>query len=115
MTPSLKALCLTSVTAALFLTAIPPVSAGWFADHHPRRAQVDRREQNQQARIRAGIANGSITPGEAAQLRSQEKALRQQERSEVRANGGSLTKSQQRQLNQEENALSHEIDQDRHN
>jgi hypothetical protein len=115
MKPSLKTVFLTSMTAGLLLTATLPASASWFSNHHPRRAEVDRREHRQQERIREGVANGSLNPGEAAQLERQEHALRQQERNEVRANGGALTKSEQRQLNQEENALSHEIHQDRHN
>jgi len=115
MKSSLKALFLTSVTASLFLTATPPASASWFSNHHPRRAQVDRREHRQQERIREGIGNGSLTPQETAQLERQEHALRQQERREVWANGGSLTKGEQRQLNREENALSHEIYRDKHN
>jgi len=80
MKSSLKVLFLTSVTASLFLTAIPPASASWFSRHHPRRAEVNRRELRQQERIREGIVNGSLTRQEAAQLEGQEHALRQQER-----------------------------------
>src|SRR5262245_12968969 len=101
MKPSVKALFLTSITASLFLTVTPPASASWFSKHHPRRAEVDRREHRQQERIREGIANGSLAPQEAAQLERQEHALRQQERTEVWTDGGSLTKGEQRQLNQE--------------
>ena len=110
-----KALVLTAVTASLFLSATPPASASWFSHHHPRRAEVDRRESRQQERIRQGIADGSLNPQEASRLERQEHALRMQERNEVRANGGSLTKGEQRQLNREEDALSDEIHHDRHN
>jgi len=93
----------------------PQASADWFSRHHPRRAEVDRREEHQQARIVRGLGNGSLAPGEAQQLETQERALRNQEREEVRTNGGYLTKQQTRQLNRDEDALSREIHHDTHN
>ena len=114
MNTALKTFVLTTVTASLCLTATPPASAWWFARQHPRRAEVDRREHRQQERIGQGIATGSLTPAEGAQLEGQERALRQQERQDVQTNGGYLTKGQQQQLNREEDALSHEIYQEKH-
>lgn len=103
-----------AVVSTLFLLPLP-ASAGWFSRHHPRRAEVNHREQNQQERIANGIQTGRLNPTEAARLENEESALKRQERQDVRANGGYLTKHQQRQLNQEENGLSHEIYQDMHN
>jgi len=114
MTKTVKTLLLTSLTAALCFTAIPPASAG-FAQRHPRRAEVNGRFRHQQGRIANGVTTGRLNAGEAANLEGQEAAIKHQERSEVRANGGFLTKGQQRQLNQEQNGLSHEIYQDKHN
>ena len=115
MITSLRALLLPSLTASLLLAMTPPASAGWFARHHPLRAEVNYREHHQQERIAHGIASGRLNPGEAAHLESEEARLKQQERADVRANGGYLTKGQYRQLNREENNLSHEIYQDKHN
>jgi hypothetical protein len=115
MKKGLVALCATTAMVGTLLVATPPASANWFSRHHPRRAEVNHREERQQDRIAHGIRNGSISPQEAQQLESQERALRLQEREEVRANGGHLTKQQTRQLNHEEDTLSHEIHHDSHN
>src|SRR5262249_51384153 len=109
------ALCTMTVMAGALAVSVPKASADWFSRHHPRRAEVNRREENQQERIARGIRNGSLTPGEAQQLETQERALRNQEHQEVRTNGGFLTKQQTQQLNHEEDALSHEIHDDTHN
>jgi hypothetical protein len=89
--------------------------ANEFAEKHPRRAEVNRRERHQQNRIANGIKSGRLNSSEAANLEGQESAIKTQERAEVKQNGGYLTKGQQRQLNQEENGLSHEIYNDKHN
>lgn len=109
------ALCATTIVAGILLGSVPQASAGWFSRHHPRRAEVDRREEQQQEQIAHGLRNGTLTPGEARQLESQERALRRQEQEEVGANGGSLTRQEYRQLNHEEDSLSHEIHHDTHN
>jgi hypothetical protein len=108
-------LCATTAVMGAFMLSAPQTSAGWFRHHHPRRAEVNRREERQQNRIAYGVRTGRLTPGEARQLESQEAALKRQEREEVRANGGTLTRRQYRQLNHEENALSREIHRDNHN
>ena len=107
--------CATAALMGALAVFASPASAGWFSRHYPRRAEVDRREERQQERIARGLRNGSLTPGEARQLETQEGALRNQEREEVRANGGYLTKQQTRQLNHEEDTLSHQIHHDTHN
>jgi len=107
--------CATTMVVGTLLGSAPQASADWFSRHHPRRAEVDRREERQQEQIAHGLRNGTLTPGEARQLESQEGALRRQEDAEVRANGGSLTGQEYRQLNHEEDSLSHEIHQDTHN
>jgi hypothetical protein len=109
------ALCATTAVMSALAVSVSQASAGWFSSHHPRRSEVNRREERQQEQIAHGLRNGTLTPAEARQLESQEGALRRQEREEVRANGGSLTKQEYRQLNHEEDTLSHEIHQDTHN
>ena len=102
----------TIATAVLYGTlasAPSPVMAEQFAREHPRRAQVNRREQRQQGRIAEGIEQGRLSAGQAARLETREAAIKRQERRDVRANGGYLTTQQQRQLNREENAASRAI------
>ena len=107
--------CATTMVVGTLLGSAPQASADWFSSHHPRRAEVNRREKWQQEQITRGLRYGTLTPGEAQQLESQEGALKRQEGAEVRANGGSLTGREYRQLNHEEDSLSHEIHQDTHN
>ena len=99
---------------ALFMALPPSASAGEFRRKHPRRAEVNRRERNQEKRIRDGVEDGKLTKEQASQLRADEKAIKTQERAEVKANGGSLTKGQQKDLNQELNAESKKIYDEKH-
>ena len=85
-----------------------------FAQKHPRRAQVNHRVKNQEKRINKDLASGKITEQQADQLKANDKAIKQQERADVKANGGYLTKDQQKQLNQEENANSKLIKDEAH-
>jgi hypothetical protein len=85
-----------------------------FAEDHPRRNQVNKRVDNQRARIKEGEKSGKLTPEQAAQLRANDRAIKEQEHAEVKANGGHLTKQEQRQLNQEENANSKLIHDEKH-
>ena len=85
-----------------------------FAEHHPRRDEVNSRVGDQRARIEAGLKSGKLTPTEAKQLLSNDKSIKQQEHADVRANGGYLTKAEQRQFNQEENANSRLIRDETH-
>ena len=89
-------------------------TGGQFAKKHPRRNQVNKRVKNQRARINQGLKNGTLTPQEAQQLRSNDNAIKTQEHADVKANGGYLTKPEQRQLNQEENANSKLIQDEKH-
>jgi hypothetical protein len=85
-----------------------------FAKKHPRRAEVNKRVQNQRERINQGVKSGQLTQQQARQLRGQENGIKAQERAEVKANGGYLTKDEQKQLNQEENHVSKEIHEEKH-
>ena len=85
-----------------------------FATEHPRRNQVNKRVDNQRARINQGVKNGELSKGQARQLRANDRAIKAQEHAEVKANGGHLTKAEQRQLNQEENANSKLIHDEKH-
>ncbi len=60
------------------------------------------------------MKSGKLTPAQAKQLLSNDRAIKQQEHADVKANGGFLTKSEQRQFNREENANSRLIRDDKH-
>jgi hypothetical protein len=85
----------------------------WKEDH-PRRAEVNKRLENQNDRIKEGRENGTLTKGQAEQLHAEDHAIRQQERAEAATQGGHITKAQQRQLNREENKVSNQIYEEKH-
>jgi len=80
----------------------------WKKDH-PRRAQVNQRLNNQNARIHKEVKSGEISKGQAAQLHKEDRSIRRQERADAAKNGGHITKTEQRQLNREENSVSRQI------
>ena len=90
----------------------PPT--GRFARQHPRRYEVNRRVANQRGRIHQGVTTGKLTSGQARQLRSDDRAIKHQEHSDVKTNGGYLTKPEQKQLNQEEHATGTLIHDEKH-
>lgn len=109
-----------STIAALALTTIlfPSLSFakgnGEWKASHPRRAEVNQRLANQNARIRAGVADGKLTHAQAAQLHAEDHQMRAEEHAMARQNGGHITKSEQRALNQQENATSRQIYSEKH-
>jgi hypothetical protein len=64
---------------------------------------------NQNARIDRKVADGPMSKAEAAKLRSNDHAIRQEERDMAKQNGGHLTKQEQKTLKQQENANSKQI------
>jgi hypothetical protein len=89
----------------LVLTSVTGASAA----AHPRRAEVNHRLAVENARIRNGVKEGTITPKEAAQLHSEVHGVRVEERADAAQHNGHITKVEQNQLNQEENAVSRDI------
>jgi hypothetical protein len=84
-------------------------NAETWNEAHPRRAQVNGRLANQNARINDERREGGITAGQARALHAQDRFIRREERFEARQNGGHITRSEQRSLNQQENAVSRDI------
>ena len=82
---------------------------GQWAKDHPRRAQVNKRLNNQSKRIKQEVETGQITKQQAAQLHTEDKQVRQEERAMASQNGGHITKQEQKTLNQQENAVSKQI------
>jgi hypothetical protein len=89
-------------------------TGGNFAVEHPRRNEVNTRVDNQRERINQGLKNGTLDKQQAQQLRTNDRAIKQQEHADVKANGGYLTGAQQKQINQEENANSQMIRDEKH-
>jgi len=76
---------------------------------HPRRAQVNERLENQNARIKKEVKEGEITKSQAAALHKEDHQIRQEERDMASQNGGHITRQEQKTLNQQENAVSKQI------
>lgn len=85
-----------------------------FAQTHPRRAEVNARLANQNARITNGVRDGQLTHGEARALRADDRAMRAEERADAAVNGGHITRAEQRNINRQENANSRAIYNGRH-
>jgi Flp pilus assembly protein TadB len=83
-------------------------AAGW-AENHPRRAEVNERLENQNARIHQERREGEITAGQAHALHAQDRFIRSEERFDASRDGGHITPGEQRTLNRQENAVSREI------
>jgi hypothetical protein len=103
MTVAAVSLALSAVTSSAFAQ-----ETQWQKDH-PRRTEVNSRLANQNARIHNEVKSGQITKGQAAQLHSEDHAIRQEERTMASTDGGHITKSEQRSLNQQENQVSRQI------
>lgn len=104
----------TLLVMAITLSTASVGHAEDFKEKHPRRAEVNERVRKQDRRIKQGLKNGTLTPAQAKQLRGEEKGIKAQERSEVKANGGYLTKGEQKQLNGELNQDSKQIYAEKH-
>jgi hypothetical protein len=87
---------------------------GTWAQNHPRRAEVNQRLGNQNARIREGVQSGRLSAGQAAQLHAEDHAIRQEERAMAATNGGHITRTEKRALNQQENQVSSQIYDEKH-
>jgi hypothetical protein len=91
------------------LCSITPSKAETFAQRHPRRAEVLRRDARLNNTINRDFGHLN---GHYGQLKREDSAIRQQEQAEARFNGGHITKPEQRQLNQEENGVRNQINAD---
>ncbi len=78
-------------------------------------AEVDRREDRQQARIAQGMQSGQLTAGETARIERQEQRIDNQIQAERPANGGHLTAAERAQVNREQNRVSRHIYAAKHN
>jgi hypothetical protein len=77
--------------------------------------EIQERKENQQDRIANGVANGSLTPHETANLEHKEAGLNKEIRHDRRQNGGNLTNKEKAKVNRQQNKLSKNIYRDKHN
>ena len=105
----------TAATAALLLAlGAGAASAQGFDATHPRRADVNARLANQNARIRQGVASDRLNRFQARQLHRDDRAIRGEERADAAVNGGHITRGEQRQINRQENRNSRAIYAEKH-
>ena len=100
--------------AAFAIAAFGLMSTSVFAQdnwdaNHPRRAEVNSRLNNQNARVDNKVADGKMSRREADRIHHQDHAIRKEERRDARANGGHITKAEQAHINHQENHVSREI------
>ena len=100
-----KYLLLLSCGLASSLTSYAASGPHPMAHAHP----IGLRLARQNARIRAGRADGELTNAQARQLHGEDRGIRAQAQTERAADGGRLTQGQRTQLNQELNQDSHQI------
>ena len=91
------------------LVFLGSISASMASGHHPRRAQVNHRLANQNARIHDKVADGQMSKPEAAKIHHEDHQIRQEERTMASQNNGHITKQEQKTLNQQENKVSRQI------
>jgi hypothetical protein len=103
----MKTNILTAV-AVLLLTGSAFAQAK-FDKTHPRRAQVNSRLNNQNARVDNKVDDGKMSKAEGAKIHKQDHAIRKEERRDAAANGGHITKAEQTHINHQENKVSKEI------
>ena len=104
----------TAMVGALGLTATGVQAQTQWQRNHPWRAADNARLRNQNRRITAGVRDGQLSRGQAHALRSDDRAIRSEERADSSVNGTHLTRGDQRAINARENANSRAIYDGRH-
>jgi len=104
-------------TISLLLASLAIIAGQAYAEqgarqHRPRDPGVNQRQHNQQQRIKQGVRSGQLTKEETRDLRSEQKAIRQEERA-YKADG-KLTKEERKDLHKDMNDLSKDIYQEKH-
>jgi hypothetical protein len=96
------------ITACTLAFGLGIARAEDFAQKHPRRAEVLKRDKNEKRKNAQAFKNGKITKNQEKQLNGQDNAIHQEEHADAAANGGHITKSEQKSLNQQENQVNQE-------
>ncbi len=99
------------IAACLGLTTQSFAQKNQWDKHHPRRAEVNNRLNNQNKRIHNEVKEGEMSKAEAARLHKDDRQVRQEERDMAAQNHGHISKQEQKTLNQQENKISKKIGQ----
>jgi hypothetical protein len=97
------------IAAGLLITTGSFAESGRFEQTHPRRAEVNGRLGNQNARIDHKVADGRMSRGEAFKLHREDHQVRHEERAMAARHDGHITRRDQRVLNHRENRISRQI------
>ncbi len=95
--------------ACLGIANVSMAQDGNSAKNHPRRAEVNRRLNNQDRRINRDVRNGDISRRHANRLHQRDHKIRREERRMAYRHDGHITKREQNKLNRQENHVSHRI------
>lgn len=98
-----------AATASVACLCAPAMAQSAWQAQHPRRAQVNARLANQDARIDQLVRTGQIGPRQAAHLHAADQRIRAQEERMAAKHGGHITAREQAKLNAEEDRVSHRI------
>jgi|ERR1700733_11510690 len=109
-----RILKIAAVGGSIALIGISSAQAGTWGDYHPRRAEVNDRLADQDARIDRAYFDGRISADQAQFLHGEDRNIRTQERFDTRFDGGDITLAEQQALNQEEDGVSRQIYRDAH-
>jgi hypothetical protein len=99
-------------TAALMLggmTVSSFAAEGDFNKDHPRRAEVNKRLNNQDKRIHREVKEGDMSKAKAARLHRKDRKIRKEERRMASRNDGRISKNEQHKLNRQENSVGKQI------
>ncbi|HEU4662784.1 MAG TPA: hypothetical protein VFS55_02005 [Dokdonella sp.] len=99
---------------SLLIVGLATAQAAEPVPGHPRVNEVNQRLDRQQQRIDAGVADGTITPAQAARDEKRAAAIAQRASVDEARHGGHLTAGETRRLNRAEHRNSRAIHRQRH-
>lgn len=115
MTNAVKTMLMSATLAALMLpAAAQSTDSASPTQPAPNAPTVADRKQAQQDRIANGVANGSLTAGEAAGLEKRETKINQETQAMRAADGGKLTAADKAKIERQQNRMSHAIYRQKH-
>lgn len=114
MTTIAHRILLRALAPTLLLAGLATTHAAEPVPGYPRVNEVNQRLDNQQRRIDAGVASGTITPMQAARDEKRDAAIAQRASVDEARHGGHLTAAQARRLNHAENRNSRAIRRQKH-
>lgn len=104
-----QAFAIPAIAIFAFAATLSSAMAGPWANHHPRRVEVNSRLRSENARIVHNYRQGNITADEARNLHAQVHDTRLDERADASQHSGHISRSEQHSLNQDENSVSRQI------